>query len=364
MDIDKKIELIKKAPTEEVITEEDLRCLLETNEHPTAYNGFEPSGLVHLGTGLICSYKMKDFIEAGIKFKIYLACWHAFINNKLGGDMDLIKKAATHFKHSWISLGVPENKVTFVWPDEEYKDITYWEKVIKIAKQITISRGARTLEIMGRKAVEGNYVSDFMYTPMQVADIFHFKIDICQLGMDQRKANVLARELGEKLGFWKPVCVHNHLLQGLAQPEVWPLPKDPKKAKEMLVGIKMSKSKPKTCIFIYDEPEEIKQKMMDAFCPEKVTTFNPVLDIAKHIIFREYKKFKIERLKKYGGNAEYLSYLELENEYKNGKLHPLDLKKAVAECLISILEPVRHYFKSNKNAAECLQVIKSAKKTR
>ncbi len=111
MDLEEKIDLILKPPTEEVITREELKEVLETNEHPVAYNGWEPSGRVHLGTGLICAYKMKDLIKAGVKFKAYLATWHAWINNKMGGDLDLIKKAAEHFKHSWIALGVPENKV-------------------------------------------------------------------------------------------------------------------------------------------------------------------------------------------------------------------------------------------------------------
>ena len=66
MDIERKIELICKSPTEEIVTTEDLRHLLETDEHPIAYNGWEPSGLAHLGTGVICAYKMKDFTEAGI----------------------------------------------------------------------------------------------------------------------------------------------------------------------------------------------------------------------------------------------------------------------------------------------------------
>jgi len=44
MDTETKLELIKKPPAEEIITEEDLRNLLETKDHPIAYNGFEPSG--------------------------------------------------------------------------------------------------------------------------------------------------------------------------------------------------------------------------------------------------------------------------------------------------------------------------------
>ncbi|RLI42592.1 tyrosine--tRNA ligase [Candidatus Bathyarchaeota archaeon] len=362
MDLETKIELICKPPTEEVITPDDLRNLLETEEHPIAYNGWEPSGLVHLGTGVICAYKMKDFIEAGIHFKAYLSTWHAWLNNKLGGDLRLIRKAADLFRHSWIALGVPEDKVEFIYSDKLYDDLSYWEKTVKIAKNLTIARTRRTLEIAGRKETEAHYVSDFLYTPMQVADIFHMKVKICQLGMDQRKANVVARELGEKLGFWKPVCVHHHILQGLEKPAIWPIPEG--KEKEALASAKMSKSKPETCVFIYDSPEEIKNKIMRAFCPEKTVQYNPILEFCNYIIFREKETFTVKRPAKYGGTVEFQSYQELETAYKRGDLHPQDLKNAVAEELAEILEPVRRYFEKNKEARECLNIVKKAQITR
>ncbi|MDI6904515.1 MAG: tyrosine--tRNA ligase [Candidatus Bathyarchaeia archaeon] len=362
MDTETKIELICKPPTEEVLTIKDLKNLLETEQHPIAYNGWEPSGLVHLGTGVICAYKMKDFAEAGIHFKAYLSTWHAWLNNKLGGNLQLIKKAADLFKYSWIALGVPKDKVEFIYSDELYDDINYWTKTITIAKNLTIARTRRTLEIAGRKETEAHYVSDFLYTPMQVADIFHMKVKICQLGMDQRKANVVARELGEKLGFWKPICVHHHLLQGLEKPTIWPIPKG--KEKEALSSAKMSKSKPETCVFLYDSPEEIKQKITKAFCPEKTIKFNPILDICKHIIFRERKTLTIERPAKFGGTVEFQNYQELETTYRHGNLHPQDLKNAVAEELTKILEPVRTYFKNNRQAKECLNIVKNTETTR
>jgi len=362
LDIERKIELICRPPTEEVLTIDDLKRLLETEEHPIAYNGWEPSGLVHLGTGVICAYKIKDFIEAGIRFKAYLSTWHAWLNNKLGGDLALIRKAADLFRHSWIALGVPKDKVEFLYSDELYDDLSYWAKTITIAKNLTVARTRRTLEIAGRKETEARYVSDFLYTPMQVADIFHLEVKICQLGMDQRKANVVARELGEKLGFWKPACVHHHLLQGLAKPAVWPIPEG--KEKEAIASAKMSKSKPETCVFIYDSPKEIKQKMAGAFCPEKTIEFNPVLDICKHVIFRERKTFIVNRPSKYGGKAEFHGFQELETAYKRGDLHPQDLKNAVAEELAAILEPARRYFETNREARKCLNAVKNAEITR
>lgn len=362
MDIETKIALISRPPTEEILTPSDLRQLLEVEEHPIAYNGWEPSGLVHLGTGVICAYKMKDFIEAGIRFKAYLSTWHAWINNKLGGDLALIKKAADLFKHSWIALGVPEEKVEFIHSDQLYDDLSYWEKTVSVARNLTIARTRRTLEIAGRKETEANYVSDFLYTPMQVADIFQLEVKICQLGMDQRKANVVSRELGQKLGFWKPVCVHHRLLQGLEKPALWPIPKG--KEKEALASAKMSKSQPQTCVFIYDSPEEIRTKITHAFCPEKAITFNPIIDICKYIVFREKETFRVERPAKFGGPAEFNSFEELARNYREGRLHPLDLKRCVAEELIGILAPVRKYFATNKGAGKDLEILQRSQVTR
>jgi tyrosyl-tRNA synthetase len=362
LDIETKIELICRPPTEEVLTTEDLRQLLETEEHPIAYNGWEPSGLVHLGTGVICAYKIKYFVDAGIHFKAYLSTWHAWLNNKLGGNLKLIKKAADLFKHSWIALGVPEDEVEFIYSDELYNSLSYWTKTITMAKNLTIARTRRTLEIAGRKETEAHYVSDFLYTPMQVADIFHMEVKICQLGMDQRKGNVVARELGERLGFWKPVCVHHHLLQGLQKPALWPIPEG--KEKEAVASAKMSKSSPETCVFIYDSPEEIKQKTARAFCPERTVEFNPIVDICKHIIFREKERFTVNRPAKYGGNMEFQSFQELKTVYRRGDLHPQDLKNAVAEELAKILEPVRTYFENNREARECLESVKNTEVTR
>lgn len=363
MDLEERIELITKEPVEELITLEELKQLLETKAHPIAYNGFEPSGPVHLGTGLICAYKMKDLIAAGVKVKILLATYHAWINNKLGGDMELIKLAADHFKHSWIALGVPEDKVEFIYAHEIYEDLEYWNLVLKIAKEVTITRAKRTLEIAGRDEVEARKVADLLYTPMQVADIFYLNVDICQLGMDQRKANVLAREIAPKLGYPKPICLHHHLLQGLMKPPVWPLGKEEKK--RLLSKIKMSKSIPETAIFIYDSPEEIRTKIRKAFCPPREIEFNPIIDIVKYIAFRERDTLSVRLSRRYGGRMkEYTSYRELIEDYRKGLIHPLDLKYTIAELLIEILKPVREYFEKNSSARRTLDIIKKARITR
>jgi len=45
MDVDEKIKVIKSFAAE-IVTEDELRSLFETNEHPIAYDGFEPLALL------------------------------------------------------------------------------------------------------------------------------------------------------------------------------------------------------------------------------------------------------------------------------------------------------------------------------
>jgi tyrosyl-tRNA synthetase len=47
MDIETKIDLVKQVG-EEIITEEELREIFQTKDHPIAYDGFEPSAIFTL----------------------------------------------------------------------------------------------------------------------------------------------------------------------------------------------------------------------------------------------------------------------------------------------------------------------------
>ena len=59
-------------------------------------------------------------------------------------------------------MGVPADKVEFIYSDELYKDIDYWAKTVIIAKNLTLARTTRTLEIAGRQEGEAHYVSDYL----------------------------------------------------------------------------------------------------------------------------------------------------------------------------------------------------------
>lgn len=343
MQIEKRIELIKSPPTEEIITEQDLRSLLTSKKHPVAYDGFEASGRLHVASGLLRAIKIQHFLDAGVSFIIRIADWHAWLNNKLGGDLDAIQACGKYFVEGWKACGVDTKKVKIWWASEDAADSDYWKLVLKVSKLTTVKRMTRCATIMGRKEAEMQHVSQLIYPAMQAADPIYKGVDICQLGMDQRRVTILSRELAPKLGFKPPVCIHHHLLMGLSGPAKMGADKI-----EQEIEQKMSKSKEASAIFIHDTDEQIKNKINSAYCKEKSAADNPILEMWKHILFHKIKRAEFSRPPKFGGDISFDSYPALESAYKSGSLHPADLKAGTAEALTKIIAPVRRHFTSGK----------------
>jgi tyrosyl-tRNA synthetase len=191
---------------------------------------------------------------------------------------------------------------------------------------------------------------------MQCADIFFMNVDICQLGMDQRKVNMLAREIAKYFDRPKPVALHHHMLAGLTQPS----PDSNLDAIERAIERKMSKSNPNTAVFMLDSQDEIEKKMKKAWCPAGEIEGNPILEYTKYIIFEKVDKFEIRRPDKYGGSVVYERYEDLEADYKTGKLSPMDLKPNVARMLNQFLIPIRDYFEKNEDAKKLFEFVKKA----
>jgi tyrosyl-tRNA synthetase len=205
---------------------------------------------------------------------------------------------------------------------------------------------------MGRSDTDKLSASQILYPLMQAADIFYLPADICQLGLDQRKVNMLARDVANKLNRPKPVAVHHHMLMGLQQ-----LPDSNLDTIERTIQLKMSKSDPDNAIFMLDSPSDIKRKIKKAFCPPKQIEENPILEYCKYILFELIDTFEIDRPEKYGGYVEYKSYSELEKDYAADKLNPADLKPAVTKYIQQLTEPIRKHFETDKKAKELASFV-------
>lgn len=366
MDIQTKLDLVHKGAILEVLTNDEMRALFESNAHPTHYIGFEISGQVHLGTGLCTALKIKDFVQAGIKPTIFLADYHGWINGKLGGDLAKAQAVAKGYfkeamKTSLLCAGLSSDqvdKVEFVLASELYAKLgnDFWKDVLAIAKDTSVKRMLRCTTIVGRSETDAALpTSALLYPAMQAADIWALEADIAHAGMDQRKVHVLAREWGEKHGKKKPIAVHGKLLSGLLGPGRMDAGASAKAATAASGGApavdadaamiekKMSKSKPDSCIFIHDSEEEIKRKIAKAHCPPRIIEDNPIVEMAEAFVLRD-KPLVITRPAKFGGDVTFTTSAELQSAYGAGTLHPMDLKNAVAAELITMLKPSRDYF--------------------
>lgn len=358
MTTDEKLALIKQVG-EEIITETELVDLLAKGQPLIAYDGFEPSGQMHLAQGILRTININKMIHAGVRFKMLVADWHAWANNKMGGDLEKIKTVGRYFIEVWQACGMDLNQVEFVWASDLVRNDTYWKLVLQIAKTNSLRRFIRTAEIMGRQESFDLTAAQIFYSCMQTADIFTLGAQITQLGMDQRKVNMLAREIGPLLGFWKPVVVGHHMLLGLDKPSSSTNDKV-KRAMEM----KMSKSKPDSAIFMTDSFEEVKRKIGKAWCPEGVVEENPLMEYCRYLLFEKFAALPIERPEKFGGTIVVRSYAELEKLYRQKLIHPQDLKNTVTLLLDKLLQPVRRHFLENKEAKKLLETVKSYQVTR
>ena len=355
LSLDERISLIMEVG-EEVINEEELRELLDwklkNNKKIYAYDGFEPSGNIHIAQGLLRAINVNKLTKAGITFKFLVADWHAAANQKFGGNLEIIKKVGDFFIEVWKVCDMDLDKVEFIYASDVVKDPSYWELVLNIAINTSLARVKRCTQIMGRSESDKLAASQILYPLMQAADIFYLPADICQLGLDQRKVNMLAREVAKKLNRPKPVAVHHHMLMSLNKP-----PDSDLTGIERTIELKMSKSDPDTAIFMLDSQADIKRKINKAYCPPKQIEDNPVLEYCKFILFERIEKFLIERPEKYGGNVEYKLYKELEKDFQDGKLNPPDLKPAVIKYLNELLEPIRKHFDEDEKAKELASYV-------
>lgn len=295
--------------------------------------------------------KVKDFLEAGFACTILLADWHSWLNGKLGGDLETIREVAGGYFKEGLKIGLrcvgaDSTPVRFVMGSQVY-DQEYWTTFVKVSKALTVKRVQRMITIMGRKEGEAVNFAQLVYPPMQIADIFHLDVHVAHGGMDQRKAHVGAREVAEKIRRAKPLALHQHLLAGLKGPGGQVSCSNLEQV-ELRSELKMSKSKPDSAIFIHDSQEVIHQKLDRAYCPPDEIEYNPVVDLAEYVILPIRHKIAIERSEKHGGDVEIPNATELRSQYSSGGIHPLDLKRAVANTLTEILRPARTYFESHQ----------------
>jgi len=323
MDAEERFNLIKRN-TEEIISEEELKKLLKEKKKPVIYWGTAPTGKPHIGY-LLPALKIADFLKAGFHVKILLADLHAALDNV---PWNILEKRYDYYKKIIPllikSIAGDDKELEIVRGSEMELKPEYMYDVLKMSSNVSVHDATKAASDVV-KVTDNPKLSGIIYPLMQAVDEQYLEVD-CQLGgTDQRKIMVLARENLPKIGYNRRIEIMNPLIPGL-------------------IGKKMSSSDEKTKIDLLDEDETIKKKVNSADCVEG-NPDNGVMAFLKYVIMTlkhdKKEKFVVKRDKKFGGDVSYNNYEEVEKDFIEKKLHPMDLKNAVAEEIIKILKPIQ-----------------------
>jgi tyrosyl-tRNA synthetase len=317
--------------TQEIVTEKELNDLLKKKKKPSVYLGTAPTGRPHVGY-FLWFIKMGDFLKAGLNVKLLLADLHAALDNT---PWEVLEQRYKYYDQvirlAFKSIGVDTKNFETIKGSSFQLNKDYISDLFKLASYTSINDCKRAgAEVV--KFGKNPKLSGLIYPLMQALDEEYLKVDIQYGGVDQRKILMLARERLPSLGYNPRIELMTPIIPGLQ-------------------GVKMSASDFKSKIDLLDSPEDVKAKLNKAHCPAGETKDNGVLAFLQYVVFvlkeDNNAHFIVERPEKFGGDLKYTTYKDLEKDYIAKKLHPLDLKNALAKEINILLDPIRKGFKNN-----------------
>ena len=346
------------AGVEEVVGIDHLvNCLNDSTSHGgdgilRAYVGFEPSGKAHIGWKII-SQTLKNLLDNDVNVLIFLADWHAWVNDKFGGDMEKIQTTGRYTEEVFRALlGKPEEgdgpgQLRFLYASELMDSGDYWARVLRCSKNMSLDRVRRTFSIMGRAedSSDGD-LSKFFYPAMQAADIFEMEIDIALGGMDQRKAHMYMRRVADRHSWVKATCVHTQILSGLKASG----------ARMESFDHKMSKSDPGGSLLLHDDNAKLRKKMRKAFLDPN-SPESPVYELIQSIVLPELGSLTITPKPEYGEPSTWSDLEALKAAVASGEIHPIDIKFGVADALSETLAPLAAHFAAAPELFEAVNDI-------
>ena len=318
------------------------------------YVGFEPSGKAHIGWKVL-SLQLKRMLEADANVLIFLADWHAWVNDKFDGNMEDIQKTAIYMEETFRALldypdeGEGPGQLRFYWASQLMDSGDYWARVLRCSKGATLPMVRKTFTIMGRDEASSDHdLSKFYYPAMQAADIFELNIDVAIGGMDQRKAHMFMRDMASKWNWKKATCLHTPILSSLKASGV----------RMDSFDHKMSKSDPNGALLLHDTLEKVQKKMKKAYLdPEDEQS--PVYELAEHVVLPEFGQIQVTPNPKFGEPSTWNNLDSFKAAVMDGTLHPFDAKMGVAAGVAAGLSSIAEHFEANPDAYETMLNITS-----
>lgn len=336
--------------------------------------GDRPTGRLHVGH-YVGSLKERVFLQnTGDYDKIFIMIADA---QALTDNADNPEKVRSNIKEvalDYLACGIdPEKSIIFIQSMvPELTELTFYYMNL-----VTVSRVQRNptvkAEIAMRNFEASIPVGFFVYPISQAADITAFRATTVPVGEDQMPMLEQCKEIVHKFNMTYGEGV-------LTEPEI-KLPSN--KACLRLPGTdgkaKMSKSLG-NCIYLADEPDEIKRKIMSMFTdPNHIRVEDPGT-VEGNPVFTYLDAFcRDEHFEEF--LPDYKNLDELKDHYRRGGLGDMKIKKFLNNVMQAELEPIRTRRKqwenrmddvydilkkgsaaAQKEAAKTLKAVKAAMK--
>lgn len=304
---------------------------------------------------IIPMLKIKNLVDAGCEVTILLADLHAILDN-LKSTFEQVQYRAKYYRILLLellkSLDINISNIKFVLGSDFQLSKEYTLDMYKAHSLITVNQATHAgAEVV--KQSDNPKMTGLMYPTLQALDEQYLGVDLQLSGIDQRKIVVHAINLMPKLGYKKRGYLMTSMITGLRFAK-----KEEKKDNTQLD--KMSSSDKDTKIDLLDTKNQLKAKINKVYCLTGDIDDNTLLILLEKIIFPvlQIKKldFVINRPEKYGGVIRFSNINEVNDNFKNEKLFPGDLKLGIIDNLDLILDPIRKAFDNN----EMKQLVKLA----
>ncbi|ADU96972.1 tyrosine--tRNA ligase [Thermovibrio ammonificans] len=291
------LKVIKRG-TAEIIGEEELLEKLKSGRKLRIKAGFDPTAPdLHLGHTVLL-WKLRDFQELGHEVYFLIGDFTAMIGDPTGKNEtrppltreEVLKNAETYAQQVFKILDPEKTVVVF---NSEWLGQMSAADLIKLASKYTVARMLER-DDFEKRFKEGRpiHIHEFIYPLLQGYDSVVLKADVELGGTDQKFNLLMGRHLQREYGQEEQVCIMMPILEGLDGVQ------------------KMSKSLG-NYIGILEPPEE---------------QFGKVMRISDELMWRYYRlvtRVPEEEIE------------EMERAVKEGRLHPMEAKKRLAETIVA-----------------------------
>ena len=293
-----------------------------------------PTGNLHIGhyVGSLANRVKLQNQGDYEKFYIMIADTQALTDN--ADNVDKVKNNIIQVALDYLSIGIDPEKVNIFIQSQvpELSEITmYFMNLVTVAR---LNRNPTIKEEIKQRGFANQMPVGFMCYPIsQAADILAFNANLIPVGEDQEPMLEQAREIARAFNstYGEKVFIEPKSL----------LPET--KTQARLVGLdgklKMSKSAG-NCIYLKDEPEVIKQKVMSAYTDPNHIKISDPGKVEGNVVFEYLDAFATdESFKKY--LPEYKNLQELKDHYRKGGLGDVKIKLFLNNVLQELLVPIR-----------------------